>query len=73
MAEEACAKLPRKLGRGGWGGKGKGGSSSGGVGPVMAVLALGSLATGVLVMGGLYRREVAALVATYAGNELQEW
>lgn len=71
VAEDACNKLPRKLGRGGWGSKGKGGSR-GGVSPIMAVLGLGSVAAGVLVVGGLYRREVAGVVAAYAGEDLAQ-
>lgn len=77
VAEDACTKLPRKLGRGGWGKKGgKGGagssSSGGGVGPVMTLLGLGSMTVGVLVMAGLYRREVAGVVAAYAGKDAAE-
>lgn len=60
VAEDACNKLPRKLG--GWGSGG-----SGRVGPVMTVLGLGSVAAGVAVVAGLYRREVAGVVAAYAG------
>lgn len=68
MADEACSKLPKKLGRGGWGKGGKGGSG-GGVGPVMTLLGLGSVLAGVLAMAGLYRREVAGIVAAYAGED----
>lgn len=69
VAEDACNKLPRKLGRGGWGKGGSKGGSTGGIGPVMTVLGLGSLMAGVLVMGGLYRHEVAGVVAAYAGKD----
>jgi hypothetical protein len=71
VAEDACNKLPRKLGRGGWG-KGSKGGSAGGIGPVMTVLGVGSLAAGMMVMGGLYRREVAGVVAAYAGTDVAQ-
>lgn len=70
VAEDACSKLPRKLGRGGWGKGGSKGSGGGSVGPVMTLLGLGSLAAGVLCVGGLYRREVAGVVAAYAGKDV---
>jgi hypothetical protein len=65
VAEDACNKLPKKLGRAGRGGKGaarsgsSGGSSLGGLGVVLGATA--ALA-GVVVMAGLYRREVAGVV-----------
>jgi hypothetical protein len=65
VAEDACNKLPKKLGRAGRGGKGaaRSGSSSGssfcGLGVVLGATA--ALA-GVVVMAGLYRREVAGVV-----------
>jgi hypothetical protein len=74
VAEDACNKLPRKLGRGGWGKGGKGGQGSGsaGVGAVMTILGLGSVAAGIVVVGGLCRREVAGVVAAYAGKDVAE-
>jgi hypothetical protein len=72
VAEDACAKLPRKLGGrlGVFGGGGGGGArGAGGVGSVMAVLGLGSVVGGIMAVGGLYRREVAGVVAAYAGKD----
>jgi hypothetical protein len=67
VAEDACSKLPKKLGKAGRGGKGKGaarsssaeGGSLGGLGVVLGATA--ALAS-VVVMAGLYRREVAGVV-----------
>lgn len=73
VAQDACGKLPRKLGRSGWNGSSKGaGGSSGGVSPVIAVLGLSSVVVGVVVMSGIYRREVAGVVAAYAGKAQAE-
>jgi hypothetical protein len=70
VAEDACSKLPKKLGRAGRGGKAgsrshsSGGRSMGGLGVVLGATA--ALA-GVLVMAGLYRREVAGVVQVRPG------
>lgn len=71
VAEDACTKLPKKLGRGGWR-KGSKGGNSGSVGPAMTILGLGSMLAGVLAIAGLYRREVAGVVAAYAGQDAAE-
>ncbi|KAF6264261.1 hypothetical protein COO60DRAFT_1660272 [Scenedesmus sp. NREL 46B-D3] len=75
VAEDACSKLPKKLGRAGKGGKGgaRSGSSAGSsVGGLGVVLGAAAALAGVVVMAGLYRREVAGVVQAYAGKNAAE-
>ncbi|WIA35372.1 hypothetical protein OEZ86_003823 [Tetradesmus obliquus] len=72
VAEDACSKLPKKLGRAGRGGKGAArsqGSGSSSLGSLGVVLGATAALAGVVVMAGLYRREVAGVVQAYAGKE----
>lgn len=71
VAEDACQKLPRKLG-GGWGASKRSGAQGGGGSSFRAGLGLlfmTTAVTGMLAVVGLHRRELAGMLTTYAGPE----
>lgn len=74
VAEDACSKLPKKLGRAGRGGKGAArsqGSGSSSLGSLGVVLGATAALAGVVVMAGLYRREVAGVVQVRPGSGVE--
>lgn len=72
VAEDACKKLPKKVGGRGWKSSKMSSASSRGGSSVAALLGVTAALAGCVIMSGLYRHEVAGIVQAYPGKDAAE-